>query len=154
MEMSENNVVYPGSEAGWTPFGVAATFSHPDDVVSDPKLTKSEKRAILASWASDSRAVENDPQLRRLDSGAVVEVAEILRALATLDGPATATKRQPFATRRRGVLSTWLRRKGSANDDDDDPPPAPAGIAVPFRPTFVAAHAALPGEWAPARAAA
>ncbi len=152
--MSENNVVFPESEIGWAPLGVAATFGHPDDVVNDPRLTKAQKRAILASWSSDARAVENAPQLRRVDSGAVVELETILRALVLLDEPATATKRQPFASRRRGVISSWLRRKGSANDDDDDPPPAPAGIAVPFRPTFVAAHAAAPGGWEAARAAA
>ncbi len=152
--MSENSVVFPQNETGWAPLGATAALGHPDDVVNDRKLTKAEKKAILASWASDARAVENDPQLRRLDSGAVVEVAEILRALALLDGPATVAKRQPFPSRRRGVIANWLNRKGAADDDDDDPPPAPAGIAVPFRPTFVAAHSALPGAWAPARAAA
>ena len=29
-------------------------FDHPDDVVTDPKLSLSERRAILASWASDA----------------------------------------------------------------------------------------------------
>jgi hypothetical protein len=45
--------------------------------------------------------------------------------------------------RRRNVVSRWLRRVSSpsgSNDDDDDPPPAPAGLGIPFRPTFVAAH--------------
>jgi hypothetical protein len=28
-------------------------FSHPRDVVADPNLSLAEKRAILASWASD-----------------------------------------------------------------------------------------------------
>ena len=31
-------------------------FEHPRDVVSNPKLTLAEKRAILASWASDASA--------------------------------------------------------------------------------------------------
>ena len=52
---------------------------------SDPKLTTAEKRAVLASWISDARAVENAPSLRRLDSGAVVEVDAILQALVLLD---------------------------------------------------------------------
>jgi hypothetical protein len=47
----------------------------------DPKLTTAEKKAVLASWISDARAVENAPSLRRLDSGAVVEVDAILHAL-------------------------------------------------------------------------
>ena len=33
-------------------------FNHPKDVVSDAKLSTAEKRAILASWASDAAAVE------------------------------------------------------------------------------------------------
>lgn len=36
----------------------AQAFSHPTDVVNDPDLTLNEKRAILASWASDACAIE------------------------------------------------------------------------------------------------
>jgi hypothetical protein len=43
----------------------AQAFSHPADVVNDPDLTLNEKRAILASWASDACAVESVPALRR-----------------------------------------------------------------------------------------
>ena len=43
----------------------AQAFAHPNDVVNDPDLTFSEKRAILASWASDACAVEAAPALRR-----------------------------------------------------------------------------------------
>ncbi len=32
-------------------------FEHPKDVVLHPPLTLAEKRAILASWASDASAV-------------------------------------------------------------------------------------------------
>ena len=42
-----------------------AIYTHPDDVTSDPKLTTAEKRAVLASWISDARAIENAPSLRR-----------------------------------------------------------------------------------------
>jgi hypothetical protein len=63
----------------------AAIYTHPDEVGSDPKLTTAEKRALLASWGSDARAVENAPGLRRLGSGAIVEVDAILRVLASLD---------------------------------------------------------------------
>jgi hypothetical protein len=41
---------------------LAQAFSHPSDVVNDPDLTLNEKRAILASWASDSCAVESVPE--------------------------------------------------------------------------------------------
>ena len=43
----------------------AQAFSHPADVVNDPDLTLNEKRAILASWASNACAVESVPELRR-----------------------------------------------------------------------------------------
>ena len=43
----------------------AQAFAQPMDVVNDPDLTLSEKRAILAAWASDSCAVEAVPALRR-----------------------------------------------------------------------------------------
>jgi hypothetical protein len=61
-------------------------FEHPADVVGDPDLTLNEKRAILASWASDSCAVEATPALRSVP-GAVqpVIIDEILDALRTLD---------------------------------------------------------------------
>jgi hypothetical protein len=41
-----------------------AAFDHPRDVVGHPNLTLSEKRAILASWASDASAVASCPSLR------------------------------------------------------------------------------------------
>jgi hypothetical protein len=43
------------------PFSV---FTHPDEVMNSPALTRTEKRAILASWVSDVRAVMNQPALR------------------------------------------------------------------------------------------
>ena len=39
-------------------------FEHPKDVVSHPDLTLAEKRAILASWASDASAIASCPALR------------------------------------------------------------------------------------------
>jgi hypothetical protein len=117
-----------------------AIYTHPSDVANDPNLTTEEKKAILASWISDARAVENAPSLRQLDSGAVVEVDPIQRALVLLDDLAPGRgepKRVPPSGRRRGVISRLLRRVGpasGADDNDDDPPPAPAGFGVPFRP--------------------
>ena len=42
----------------------AQAFGHPSEVVNDPDLTLNEKRAILASWASDACALEAAPSLR------------------------------------------------------------------------------------------
>ena len=43
----------------------AGAFRTPMEVVNDPDMTVQEKRAILASWASDACAVEAAPDLRR-----------------------------------------------------------------------------------------
>ena len=62
-------------------------FSHPRDVVADPKLSLAEKRAILASWASDASAIASCPALRAPDGlEAPVHIDEILEALQALDG--------------------------------------------------------------------
>jgi hypothetical protein len=39
-------------------------FAHPRDVVAHPALSLAEKRAILASWASDASAIASCPALR------------------------------------------------------------------------------------------
>ena len=57
---------------------LAATFSHPSQVLSNPILSASEKRCVLAAWASDAFAVESCPWLRQLPSAAdPVPIAEI-----------------------------------------------------------------------------
>ena len=62
-------------------------FDHPRDVVADPTLSLSEKRAILASWASDASAIASCPALRAPDGlKAPVTIDEILEALCALDG--------------------------------------------------------------------
>ena len=45
-----------------------------------------EKRAILASWASDACAVEAAPELRRPAEAPVVRFDDIMDALKRLDG--------------------------------------------------------------------
>jgi hypothetical protein len=62
-------------------------FSHPRDVVADPKLSLAEKRAILASWASDASAIASCPELRAPDGlKEPLHIDEILEALQALDG--------------------------------------------------------------------
>jgi hypothetical protein len=63
----------------------AQAFKHPTEVVDDPDLTLNEKRAILASWASDACAVEAAPALRKGPNGAPVSFDDIMEALRTLD---------------------------------------------------------------------
>jgi hypothetical protein len=63
----------------------ARAFAHPMDVVRDPDLTLNEKRAILASWASDACSVEAAPELRVTTTGRLVRWDDIMHALRTLD---------------------------------------------------------------------
>lgn len=65
----------------------ATTFSHPRDVLMHPGLSTGEKRAILASWASDASAVASYPYLRAPASlTSPVHIDDILDALRELDG--------------------------------------------------------------------
>src|SRR6201992_87097 len=62
-------------------------FDHPSDVLADPSLSVSEKRAILASWASDASAMASCPSLRApAGLKAPVTIDEILEAPRELDG--------------------------------------------------------------------
>ena len=62
-------------------------FDHPKDVLADPSFSVSEKRAILASWASDASAIASCPALRApAGLKAPVTIDEILEALCELDG--------------------------------------------------------------------
>ena len=64
----------------------AQAFAHPAEVIDDPDLTLNEKRAILASWASDACAIEAVPSLRRLPKGKrPVLFDEVMDALQALD---------------------------------------------------------------------
>lgn len=68
----------------------AQAFEHPSQVVNDPDLTLNEKRAILASWASDACAVEAAPALRQGRNGKTVAFDDVMEALRLLDEEARA----------------------------------------------------------------
>jgi hypothetical protein len=64
----------------------ARAFQHPRRVVEDPDLTLNEKRAILASWASDACAIEAAPGLRQAPGTAQpVRFDDVMDALRALD---------------------------------------------------------------------
>jgi hypothetical protein len=70
-----NAILHPGS-----------IFDHPRDVLADSTLSRAEKRAILASWASDAAAVTSCPSLRAIPGAKrMVSIDEILEALSSLD---------------------------------------------------------------------
>lgn len=62
-------------------------FAHPNDVVAARDLSREEKRSLLASWASDVRAIESAPGLRQCPGlpGRCVPVEAVLEALRSLD---------------------------------------------------------------------
>ena len=112
-------------------------FGHPEEVLKHPRLSDEEKRALLASWASDANAVPHVPTLRQLPDGSIVKVDHILgalRALDEVDAVATSDKKrsplwQRSFSRRPMAFRKWLRQHRRP-DDDDDPPPCPAYAAV------------------------
>jgi hypothetical protein len=93
----------------------ARAFAHPRDVIADADLTVNEKRAVLASWASDACAVEAAPALRHAPgAAAAVSVDEILEALRSLDKAANDATRRTMRggreARRRAFEAFRLRR--------------------------------------------
>ena len=108
----------------------ASHFDHPRDVLAAGHLGRDEKRAILASWASDMSAIESMPALRRYPGlETVVTYDEILEALKALDGggeplpaqrprvlvePGRSDRRKPRNRRLRdrlGLCSYWNGRR-------------------------------------------
>jgi len=93
----------------------AQAFSHPADVVNDPDLTLNEKRAILASWASDACAVESVPELRRAptNEGTPVALDDVMDALRALDAHAAETSsRYRRVVRRRRIFGRGSSQSG------------------------------------------
>ena len=95
-------------------------FQRPADVVNDPDLSLNEKRAILASWASDACAVEAAPALRKAPSGRTVQFDEIMDALRSLDRQMlTSSIRTSSSAPRRGNLH---RRRGGGRSEGEGSP--------------------------------
>jgi hypothetical protein len=88
----------------------AQAFGHPSEVVKDPDLTLNEKRAILASWASDVCAIEAAPEFRQSANGPPVRFNEIMDALKTLDEQAGDSARYRRAVRRRMIFERGRSR--------------------------------------------
>jgi hypothetical protein len=92
----------------------AQAFSHPADVVNDPDLTLNEKRAILASWASDACAV---PEFRcaPVNGGRPVAFDDVMDALRALDARDTETSsRYHRVMRKRRIFSCGSGQSGQS----------------------------------------
>lgn len=118
--------------------GLFCLLDSPRDVLRHPCMSLDEKRALLASWASDAHAVENLPTLRRLDNGKIIPLEDILSCLKALDQCCAAGRDQSHRAmprhivfdRRSHLFRGWRRkRRFTGKDDDDDPPPFPAAVA-------------------------
>jgi hypothetical protein len=100
----------------------ARAFAHPADVVNDRDLTLAEKRAILASWASDACAVEAVPA--PLPGARTVRFDDIMHAIRALDRQAGVVYRPRPHYRR--VLEQRIPgvfgRKAPGDDDHGQPP--------------------------------
>ncbi len=100
-------------------------FDHPMDVVHHPTLALPEKRAILASWASDACAVEAAPALRVAPGGKEpVHFDEVMDALSALDRlsgteqPQSQGRREQRTSLRRRV---WTRTRETGSSDGSVP---------------------------------
>jgi hypothetical protein len=70
-----NAILHPGT-----------VFDRPRDVLADATLSRAEKRAILASWASDAAAINSCPALREVPgTKKIVSIDDILEVLSSLD---------------------------------------------------------------------
>ena len=73
----------------------AVGFISPHDVLKDPHLTIAEKREILASWASDASAVQDEPTMRwLLGTPEPVPLDDVREALARLAPPSLDADRK------------------------------------------------------------
>ena len=96
---------------GWDPNDLlhpAQAFEHPSHVVNDPDLTLNEKRAILASWASDACAPGKQPVL----------FDEVMEALRTLDKQARERGNGSARYRRLLRRSRFEQRSRSPSSED------------------------------------
>jgi hypothetical protein len=89
-------------------------FDRPSDVVNNPDLSLDEKRAILASWASDACAVEAVPALRRRAGGKrLVRFDEVMEALRALD-------QQARDEAGRADMRRVRKRNGGSHESSDE----------------------------------
>jgi hypothetical protein len=95
-------------------------FEHPNDVLCAAHLSEQEKRAILASWASDQYAVESIPALRHYPgSSGAVTLADVMAALKSLgaeDGEEFTTPPNDQSSKRLDLRCLIpMRRRHRAN---------------------------------------
>ena len=100
-------------------FHPGSVYDHPRDVVADKTISIGEKRAILASWASDAASVASNPALRELPgSHRRVTIDEVLEALSALGNrPKGPPGGKPV--RRKSASRVRMAALDRQKDDDD-----------------------------------
>ena len=95
----------------------ARAFAHPLDVVSDPDLTLTEKRALLAAWARRACAAEAMPDPSRPAAATPVHYDDIVDALRALDRRTVPFRPRPHY---RHVLENRIPGVFGRDSDDDE----------------------------------
>jgi hypothetical protein len=107
MELETQNTLCQTSSVG------ERHFAFPHEVLDDPSLSLSEKRAILCAWASDRCAVESYPTLRLLPGTTFpVTFSAVMDALKQLDRLLEEKSAPKSDTQRCGVCVPFSRRPG------------------------------------------
>ncbi len=143
---------HPASFEAWQALVAPGdVFRHPREVLTHPGLSHGERRAILASWASDASALEDAPSMRCLTGSRAepVSVDAVLAALGELDRksnpPTRAAPSRRSRRRLRSLADLHLYVRPGGRDDDDDPPPCPVMAAPrPKTPPDASLAAAIP----------
>jgi hypothetical protein len=96
-----------------TSFDNKQMFSFPHELIDDPSLSVSQKRAILAEWASDACAIESFPTLRLLPGTTFpVTLSSIMDALVRLDDESEPKKYVAPAFRLSGGRHSTGKARG------------------------------------------
>nr|WP_267426214.1 hypothetical protein [Methylobacterium sp. GC_Met_2] len=148
---------HPASFEAWQALVAPGNvFRYSREVLTHPGLSQGERRAILASWASDASAHESTPSMRCLRGSRAepVSVDAVLAALSELDrksapkfGPVTSAgpPRQPCRKRLRRLADLHCYVRPGRRDDDNDPPPCPVmSIPRPKTPPDASLATAIP----------
>jgi hypothetical protein len=92
------------------------SFTFPHEVVDDPSLSLSQKRAILSEWASDSCAIESFPVLRLLPgTNFPVTFSAIMDARSYLDRK--YGEEQDEARPENCMIAEFAKRKMQGRDN-------------------------------------
>ena len=95
----------------------ARAFAHPSDVVNDPDLTLSEKRAILSGWARRGCAAQATPALLRPADATPIHYDDVVDALRALDRRSALFRPRPHY---RHVLENRIPGVFGRDSRDDE----------------------------------